>query len=55
MPLLRCLNKDLLVVLSSLHTSRNKLVLKGSEVSIEIILASHHCDLCDFAGTHDFG
>ena len=36
MPLLRrCLNKDLVVVRSSLHTNRNK--LKGSEVSIEII------------------
>ena len=29
MPLLRCLNKDLVVVLSRLHTNRNK--LKGSE------------------------
>ena len=29
MPLLRCLNKDLVVALSSLHTNRNK--LKGSE------------------------
>ena len=30
MPLMRCLNKDLVVVvLSSLHTNRNK--LKGSE------------------------
>ena len=28
-PLLRCLNNDLVVVLSSLHTNRNK--LKGSE------------------------
>ena len=28
---------------------------KGAKISIEIILASHHCDLCDFAGTHDFG
>ena len=37
MPLLRCLtcNKDLVVVLLSLHTNWNK--LKGSEVSIEII------------------
>lgn len=36
-------------VLSSLHTKRNR--LKRSEDSIEIILASHHCDLCDY----DFG
>ena len=51
----RCLNKDLVVVLSSLHPNRNK--LKGSKDFniIEIILASHHCDLCDFAGMHDFG
>ena len=28
--------------------------LKGAKISIEITLALHHCDLCDFAGTHDF-
>ena len=50
----RCLNKDLVVVLSNLHTNRNK--LKGSEdfnwnntglVTLRF--------LCDFSGTHDFG
>ena len=43
-------NKDLVVVLSS-HTN-----WKRAKISIEIILASHHCDLwfC-IAGTHDFG
>ena len=53
MPRLRCLNKDVVVLLSSFHTNRNK--LKGRRISIEIILASHHCDLRDFAGKHDFG
>ena len=28
---------------------------KGAKISIDLILALHHCDLCDFAGTHDFG
>ena len=28
---------------------------KWAKILMEIILASHHCDLCDFAGTHDFG
>ena len=25
------------------------------KIYIEIILASHHCDLCNFSGMHDFG
>ena len=27
---------------------------RGAKISIEIILASHYCDLCDFEGMHDF-
>ena len=53
-PLLwRCRNKDLVVVLSSL--TRIGTNWKAAKISIEIILASRHCDLCAFAGTHDFG
>ena len=48
----RCLNKDIAVLLSSLHTNRNK--LKGSE---NFNLGSHYCDIvicvCYFASTRD--
>ena len=29
--------------------------LTQASAALVIILASHHCDLCDFTGTHDFG
>ena len=51
----RCLNKDLVVVLSNLHTNRNK--LKGSEDFNwnNIGLASLWFVWFCIAGTHDFG
>ena len=50
----RFLNKDLVVVLSSLHTDRNK--LKGSEdFNWNYIGLASLRFLCDFSGTHDFG
>ena len=55
-PLLRCLNKDLVVVLWSLHKNRNK--LKGSEDFNwnDIGLASLWFQICVILqGTHDFG
>ena len=54
MPLLRSLNKELVVVGSRVFT-RTGTDGKGAKISIEIIWTSHHCDLCDFAGMHDFG
>ena len=54
MPLLRCLNKELVVVLASLHTNRDK--LKGSEdFNWNNIGLPSLWFLCDFSGTHDFG
>ena len=50
----KCLNKDLVVVLSSLHTNRNK--LKGGEdFNWNNICLASLWFLCDFSGTHDFG